>query len=277
LEEKKETNAEELATLDAPVVYLIKHKPEIAEIKAQGSALFALARDIAINNAETRAGISEIRERARQLVKDIDEKFDKSRDTAHKIYQLVLDGIKGMKADPEKAIKIANSKMSDYDMEQDRIAAAAKAEADRKAKEIEDREREKLLKRADKAEEKGNEEKAEDLRAQADDLHVFIPSAPGPEKTTHTESGSTSGKKDFDVFIIEPMTIIREISAGHILPGVIAQTKSREGYTVELKITAAALKKHGEMHRVGAALPVIPGCRVIPKISYSGRAAANGK
>jgi hypothetical protein len=41
---------------------------------------------------------------------------------------------------------------------------------------------------------------------------------------------------------------------------------------IELSITSAAIKKQAEMRRVGNALPVIPGCRVVEKYIQTGRA-----
>jgi len=275
MKQKKETKGTDMVPIQAQV--LTTNKAWIAKIKERGSQLLEQAQALVIKDDSARTQAAELRMQTKVLVKDVDEKFDKARDTAYKIYTLVKDAIATMKANPLMTVKILDEGMSDFDLEKERIARIEREKAEIEKNRLDKIEADKLLARAAKAEEKGKDEKAEILREQAAAVNNFVPSAAGPDKTFRTESGTTSGTRDFSVVILDKMAIIRQLAAGSIAPGVIGEGKNPEGQTIELKISNSALKKYAEMHMVSDTLPNIPGLKLISKISYGSRAAGSGK
>jgi len=268
---EKKGKPEATAVVPVEAKVLISNRALIAKIKEKGSALLDEAKGLLIKDADTRARAAELRAQAKQLNKDTDEKFDHARDAAYKIYCLVKDGITDMKADPDKAVKVLDEAMSDYDLEQIRLAKIEQEKAEREKARLDKIERDRLEAQAKKAEAKGNEEKAEFLREQAAQVDNFVPFNAGPEKTQRTDSGTTSGSKDFDVFIREGMTVLRSIVAGTIMPGAVRIKKDNEGNILEMTITPATIKKIAEMNIIGDMLPTIPGCKLVPKVSYGSR------
>ena len=273
MKEAKKSKGESLpiqAAIAEPDV-LVKNAGAIKQFQQQGEALLAEAMTIEIVDDASRERMAEVRERGRQMVKAVDAKFDTARDTAYKIYLLVKDRISGMKRDPEEAQKIAERKMSNYDLKREQELKAIQAEAERKRLAEEEKERQRLLAKAEKAAEKGNAEKAEELRQAAEEVIVFSPAAPIMPKTIETDSGKTSSKKDFDVRITNPKEVIAALASGHLPPGIIAAKREPEGHYSELKITAAAIKKWAEQQRLGDELPAAPpGCSIKAVFKYRG-------
>jgi hypothetical protein len=238
-----------------------KNAKFIAEVKEKGIVLFDSAKALVLKTDDDRIRMADIREQARQLSKSVDQKFSDSLSTAKMIYEFVRDGISSMKTDPKSTVEIANEKMSDYDLEKKRKADEEARKAAVEKARLDKIEADKLLARAAKAEEKGNEEKAEILREQATQVNNFVPTAEtGPEKQTRTESGLTSGRLDFTIEVVNPAVFIQQV----VLNG------GNFGF-VEFK--NYPIKRYAENKRIGDTLPAIPGCRLTPKVSYSGRAS----
>jgi len=108
-------------------------------------------------------------------------------------------------------------KINNYlnDQEIKRRLEQSKAEAEAKA--IADKEREKLLAQAIKAEEKGKVEKAEELIEKAEmiyDAPVIVPN--NIPKTIKSENVSTTRRSDIKITIEDPMTVLKGIVAGTI-------------------------------------------------------------
>lgn len=125
----------------------------------------------------------------KRLMKDADNIFDPTIQGYYKPYKFWL-GVKKAITDrleslerSGKAALIAYSEAKRIEKEEaERKAAAEAAERERK-------ERERLAKQAEKAEAKGNTEKAEELRAQAEVVHV--PAAPVAQDTAPQIKGSS--------------------------------------------------------------------------------------
>lgn len=273
MKEKKEVGS----ALPVHAEVMTKNKALIAKIKASGASILAEVKALLIKDDAARERAAELRAQAKKLNKEVDAKFDQARDAAWKIYNFVKDGIADMKVDADKAVKILDRAMSDYDLEKDRKAKEAEAKAQAEAEALKKKEQEKLNAKAEKAEAKGNEEQAAILREQAENVQVFVPTGvSAPEKTTRTETGTTSGSKDFDVVIVEGMTVLRHVAAGTLEPGVVRIKRDAQGYIAEMVINPTTIKKVAEMKVIGDVLPVIPGCKMIPKVSYGSR-TGNGK
>lgn len=224
-------------------------KEEIAKFKGEGTAIEQRAAALQVVNEETRAEASEMREIARQFKKAVIEKFKASKESAAKAHKEICNLEGEMYGPADRVIKVLDGKANVYLMEQDRIRQEAEAKA-RKAAEAEaEKERQKLLKAAAKAEEKGNLEKAEEKRMEAEQVQTYTPIFAGPDKTVRTDSGRTSARKVIVLSVIDPGAVFAAVVRGEIPAGV-------------LEIKQGELKRYAEMKRVGDTVPAIPGCRV---------------
>lgn len=258
MKEKKENG---MAVVPVQAAVLVKKKDLIARIKLRGAALLKTSLALVIKDDTARLKAAEIREQARQSNKEVDNNFSAAKDTAYKIYCLVKDGIADMKVDADKAIGDVNKKMSDYDLEKKRLAKIESDKAEVEKNRLDKIEKDKLEAQAKKAEAKGNEEKAEILREQAAQVNNFVPSSGGigPAKRTETTSGTTSGSEDFTIEVTNPAIFIQQV----VLNG------GNFGF-VEFK--NGPIKRYAEGKKIGDTLPLIPGCKLTPKMSYMGRA-----
>lgn len=244
----------------------------VEKFKGDGTAIERQAVALAVVDEVTRAQASDMRESARQSIKTVETTFEKARKKALDTHREIVALINTMTGPYERVMKMIDGKMDVYLREQDRIRAAEQAKIDAETKRQEDAERERLLKLAVKQAENGKTEKAEETLQKAEDVKYVAPVLPPVERSATTETGTTSSRKDFDVFIIDEMAVMRAIASGAILPGAINKLKDKEKVNViELSITTAAIKKQAEMRRVGNALPVIPGCRVVERYVQTGR------
>jgi len=134
--------------------------------------------------------------------------------------------------------------ISVYLTEQERIRQAEQDKIDEARRKKEQHEREKLKRAAERAAEKGNEEKAEELLEKSET--VFIPPSivqSEIEKTSRTETGTMSQKKELRVTITDPKKILKSILAGGLPVDVIT-------------VNEVKLKKIIELNNY----TVVPGC-----------------
>lgn len=113
-------------------------------------------------------------------------------------------------------------KIKKYLTEQDKIRREEQSRLDAERMKREQAERDRLAKRAEKADEKGNAEKAEALREKINDVFV-APSivVPDVEKTTRMDTGTVSVTKDIEVTITDEKALIAEMAAGNVPVSVV--------------------------------------------------------
>jgi hypothetical protein len=232
---------------------------EAVKLEGEGTAIEHQANSLAIVDGTTRAMAADMREKARQFKKKIQELFEKPKKAADLAHTELCDLEKKMYGPADKVIKIIDGKASTYDLEQKRLA---QIEADKAAVEkarLDKIEADRLLARAAKAEEKGQDEKADLLLEQAANVNNFVAAPPAPPKQIRTDSGTTSGTMDFTIEIVNPAVFIQQV----ILTG---------GNFGFIEFKNGPIKRYAEGKKIGDTLPTIPGCRLTPKVSYSGRA-----
>jgi hypothetical protein len=246
---------------------------EVVKFKGEGTAIEVAANALVVVDEMGRAQASDMSLLAKQFKKRVKEKFAPAKTAADKAHTAICDLENETLRPADRVIKILDGKMDVYLQERERIRRAEQAVIDARTKQREDAERERLLKLAVKQAENGKTEKAEETLQRAEDVYIPPPILPSVDKRVVTETGSTSSREDFDVFILDKMAVIRAIASGVILPGAVNELKDKEKVNIiGLTIMAAALKKQAEMNRVGNALPIIPGCRVKGRFVQTGRA-----
>jgi hypothetical protein len=232
---------------------------EIEQFKGQGTAIEQQAMALQVVDEGSRAAAADIRERARQFIKSVKEKFAPAKEKAHQAHVEICALEKGIIDPADRIVKILDKKSSDYLLEEDRKRREAQAKIDAENKRREDAERERLLTLAVKQAENGKAEKAEETLQKAEEVFMPAPILPGLDKSVKPESGGTSSTKDFDVVVDNPLLVIQEIAAGRLPVSAV-------------KILENVLKNWAKMNRVGDKLPQIKGCRLTEKFSFSGRA-----
>lgn len=261
MNEKKETKKE-----TKPVKAADVRDGLMASYERKGAALLKTAEAlVVIESDEDRARAAELRVKAIAQTKAIEEEFGGDVKKAYSLWQDLKARVNRLVYFPNEVKKLVDKKMSDYDLKKLREAEEARLKAEREKAELDRKEREKLLRQAEAAKAKGQEEKAEVLEEQAAAVNNFVPAAEiAPEKMVETKSGKTTSMQDFDIVVENPAIFIREVVVGREEWNLVAEKPG-------------PLKEYAKRKRTGAALPVIPGCRLTPKISYRNVTTGSGK
>lgn len=241
---------------------------EVVKIKGEGTAIEQQAASLIVGDEATRAIAAELRERARQFKKNVETKFSPAREAALKSHREITALINEMIGPADRVIKITQDKMSAYQLEEDRKRREAQAKIDAEIAAKEQAERDRLNKLAEKQMEAGKFGKAEQTIQRAEEVAYVAPVLPSIDKRVVTEAGGTSSRKDFDLTIVNFLEIIKAIAIGQIPFGVAKHDAAKN----EIRITGGALKDFAKLNQVGDVLPTIPGCKLTPKFTFSGRA-----
>lgn len=224
----------------------------------QGSVILRRAEALEVRDETGRAKAAEIREQARQVVKEIEAEFADDREKAHSLWKAIVARIKRMTDVPARVMAIVDAKMDAYLREEDRKRREAEEAARKEAEAQAERERQALLKKAARAEAKGNEEAAEAARYEAEQVQADAPIVAGPEKSIQTASGSTGAIRDFEIVVENKAVFFQEVVVARGMFGLV-------------EIKPGPLKDFAKMQRVGDKLPSIPGCKVSEKFRFAGR------
>jgi hypothetical protein len=247
------------------------HKEEKLEaLKKRGEEMLAQVQALEVVDESGRAIAAELREKARLYIKGIKDDWkgeDGEVTVAFRLYKSLLARVDKAIEFPEKVMGIAESKMSAYQLEEDRKHREAQAKIDAEIRSKEDAERERLLKLAVKQAENGKAEKAEETLQRAEEVFMPAPVLPSLDKRVVTDAGGTSSRKDFDLAIVNSHEVILAIAAGKIPFGVARHDVAKN----EIRITGSSLKDFAKLNQVGDTLPTVPGCRLAWAYKFSGR------
>lgn len=183
----------------------VQLKNEIQKIQKQVTG-------IVINSEETFNLVSQSIILAKTARKRVVDYFKTMKDPAHAAWKAICNNETQMLNPVNTFIKTRSKDVSNYltQKEKERQAEQARLDKERQAKE--DAEKAKLNKKADKAEEKGNIEKAEALREEADQVYVpTVVSMPEVAKTTHVDTGTISQVKALEVTITNKLALIKAL------------------------------------------------------------------
>lgn len=238
----------------------------MASYERKGAALLKTAEAlVVIVDEESRAKAAELRVKAIAQTKAIEAEFGPDVKKAYSLWQDLKARVNRLTYFPNRVKELVEKRMSDYDLKKIREAAEARAKAEREKAELDRKERERLLRQAEAAKAKGQEEKAELLEEQAASVNNFVPAAEiAPEKMVETRSGKTTSMQDFEIEVENKEVFLREVVLGGGNYDLVAEKPG-------------PLKEYAKRKRTGDALPVIPGCRLTPKISYRNVTAGSGR
>lgn len=147
---------------------------DLKKLETKSSDLVAQAENTAIKTQELYVRAAEFLKNIKAMRKEIVETFKPIIDKAHAAHKEACNQKNKYLKPVEDAEKMINSKLGVWDDEQDRKRRIEQAKLDDKAR----KEREKLEAKAKKEEAKGNTEKAEELKEQAEEKEIAVPVAP---------------------------------------------------------------------------------------------------
>lgn len=143
------------------------------ELRQETAPIISRVESLTITGQETQIEASELLKAIKTGIKKVKEKLDPICDASFKAHK-ANTGLRNELTDPlTRAENILKQKLSAYISEQERIQQKKQAEAEAKARAEEEKKRLDLEARAEKWEAKGNAEKAETLRFEAETVAII--------------------------------------------------------------------------------------------------------
>jgi hypothetical protein len=213
----------------------------MVEVKKKTDDIIDCAENLLIRDESDRGRIAEFllfTKAIRAKIVNLREQFQRP---AYDLYQNYKSYFDEKEKPVIEAEKIAKDKESDYLIAEENRRKREQEEIDRKA-EAERKKREAaLLARADREREKGNDDKADNLTAQAGE--VFIPTAivTPVQKSVQIENGMTTAGDDIRIIKIEPLVVAQNIARGNIPIHYVNIIYNKDGFPTSLSIVG--LKK----------------------------------
>lgn len=214
------TNTAEVVAIDKNITPAAHEKAELAKKTLEES------RDLKITNQsefeKAALDLAEIKKKEKELTAErmaITKPMDESKKRVMEFFAKPLDFL-------GQAKKITERALVKYTEEQERIAAEQRAKAEEKAR----KERERLEARAEKAEENGQIEKAENLQMQANTVAAAAPAAEPPKVK------GTSFRTTWFAECTDLKALCRAVAEGHAPESLVSFD------TVNANRLAAALK-----------------------------------
>ena len=187
------------------------------EINKQALTLFEEAKEIIVKDQTTFVEAGAFRQAVKKLEKVIVDYFAPIKSNAYATWKGICAKENEALAPVQQAEAVAKKAVSVYLTEQARLQAIEQAKLEAEAKAKAEKERERLFRLAEKAEIKGNQEKAEELLEQAGAVYekpVFaVPEVP---KTTRVGNGTVTAVNRLEVTITDPMALLKEVVSGHV-------------------------------------------------------------
>jgi hypothetical protein len=198
------------------------------ELRQKGEGLLHYANNILVVDQSSMNAANDFVISTRSGKKKVSDFFREIRENAHKTWKAICNKEKGITDIFDQADAIASKKIIIYREEERLKAAEAQKKADQERIVREQKERERLLKQAEKAKEKGNTEKAELLFEQAAEVHA-APTVvePSVKKTEVSNMGRVTFPTDYDVTVINAIAIIRAVASGELPESILEIKESK--------------------------------------------------
>jgi hypothetical protein len=184
-------------------------------LKEQATAM--VVKDVAgyALAGELGKGIKELRAR-------IVDYFAPLKDAAYKAHKAIT-AKEGEELKPvDEAINILRKAMNDFNKEQKRLERIEQARLQKIADETAEKERQRLLNQAVKAEEKGQIDKAEEKLEQAEMVYAApVTVAPTVAKTVQTAAGNITQAKEINVTVTDMRAFIAELVKRNMMPTML--------------------------------------------------------
>jgi len=214
----------------------------------KGLVLYQHAKEVAITDQPTYDFAATFLTEIKTRMKAVEEAMDPQCKAAHSAWQTALSQKKQYLTPYQNAEVEIKSKMSQYQLEQRRIQEEAERRAMEEAERQAEKERQALLKKADRTK---NEDKAEELRQQAE--MVFVPAISSDHSVNKVDGISTTDT--VEIRINDIREFLQWLATGPMDPDAVVSVK------------IAPLKQYLKM--TGGTK--IPGCQVSKDIRISAK------
>lgn len=225
----------------------------IKKYEIQGNQLLVEARSIMIVDDVTRELASEFTANCRKAVKTIETEFKPDIEKAHQLHKDLLNRMKRLILPFVEAQSVVDGEIRRDWLERERARQEAERSARMEAGMERRRQEAALAEESARAIAEGNMEKAEVLA----DMEVVVnPIQPAPDiaKTTQSDAGSTTVRKDIEVKLVDKQDVIIAVFEGR-LPDTI------------LDVNMGMAKRYAK----AGGLTVMPGFRITETAIVSGR------
>lgn len=188
---------------------------KVATLKEQVDA-------IVVGTVQSYSLAGEMGKGLKELRGKIVDYFAPLKDAAHKAHKAITSKESEELKPLDEAITILRNKMNAFNEEQKRLERIEQARLQKIADDAAAAEREKLLKAAIKAEEKGQTDKSETLLDRAEDVYVApVTVAPTVAKTVQTSAGNITQAKEVNVTVLNLKLFIAELVKRGMEPTMI--------------------------------------------------------
>jgi hypothetical protein len=176
---------------------------------------------IVVGTVQSYALAGEMGKGLKELRSKIVDYFAPLKDAAHKAHKAIT-GKESEELKPlDDAITVLRNKMNAFNEEQKRLERIEQAGLQKIADDAAEAERQRLLKAAIKAEEKGKDEKAEELLEQAEMVYTApVTVAPMVAKTVQTASGNITQAKEVTASVVNLKLFVTALCEQN--PGALA-------------------------------------------------------
>ena len=225
----------------------------IKKYEAQGNQLLAEAQSIMIVDDTTRELAAEFTANCRKAVKAIEAEFKPDIEKAHQLHKDLLARMKRLTLPFVEAQSVVDGEIRRDWLERERERKEAERKAQLEAEAERKRQEAQLAQEAAEAIAQGDMERAEVL---ADSEVVVQPIQPTPivGKTTQSNAGSTTVRKDIDVELVDKQAVITAVGDGK-LPDTL------------LDVNLGAAKRYAK----ASGLTSMPGFRITETAVVLGR------
>ena len=201
------------------------------ELEGQALTLKDQATAMIVKDVTSYAAAGELGKGIKELRAKIVAYFKDLKESAHQAHKKICDRESSELKPVDEAINILRDTMNAFNAEQKRLEAIEQARLQKIADDATEAERQRLLKLAVKAEEKGNTDRADALLERAEDLYVApVTVAPTVAKTVQTDSGGNiTQAKEINVSVTDMKAFIAELVKRNLMPTMI------EAKTAQLK------------------------------------------
>ncbi len=218
----------------------------IEQYQTEVNSLAIQAKTIKVIDNQSYLTAGEFCKGLKDLRGKITEYFKPLKESAHKAHKAITQKEAGELAPIDEADKMVRQNISAYLTKQEADRKADQEKLDAEAKAAAEKEKERLLKQAVKAADKGDVEKSDELIEKAERVYIEpVFAAQTVTKTVKLDNGSVTTKKDIQVEVVDVNALLKSICDGKV-PLTVVEIKIN---TLKSWIKSAGVKE-------------VAGCRI---------------
>lgn len=194
------------------------------ELQTTALSLKDQATAIKVTNVTTYTSAGELGKSIKELRTRIVEYFKPLKEAAHQAHKAITTREAEELRPVDEALNILRLAMNKFNEEQERLRREEEARLRKIEEEKAEKERQRLLNQAVKAEEKGKDDKAEELLDRAENVYVApVTVAPTVANTIRTDAGNITQAKEINVTVVDVKAFLAQMLNfnGNALAGIV--------------------------------------------------------